>query len=87
MPTRRTVVYCDLFEADLDAIKQDVPRIEEFVEGAEIILSRSPHVGFQINDVIWYLPGFTVDAALYYTFDDERVFFISIQRVRVEEEQ
>jgi hypothetical protein len=63
-------------------IELNVPRADEFVEGAETILSRRPEAGFQLAESnVWFVPGHTVDAALYYTFDEDNVYFISITKV------
>ncbi len=63
-------------------IEPNVKRADEFIEGAETILARNPESGFPLeNSTVWFIAGHTVDVALYYTFDDDHVYFLSIQRV------
>jgi hypothetical protein len=63
-------------------IEPNVPRADEFVEGAETILSRQPESGFQLGESnVWFVAGHTVDAALYYTFDEDNVYLLSIKKV------
>jgi hypothetical protein len=63
-------------------IEANVRRADEFVEGAETVLSRQPESGFQLDESnVWFIPGHTVDAALYYTFDEDKVYFLSIKKV------
>jgi hypothetical protein len=66
----------------MSQIESNVPRADEFVEGVETILSRQPESGFQIGDSsIWFVAGHTVDAAIYDTFDEANVYFLSIKKV------
>ncbi len=78
---RRTIVYDPLFEEQMAEFEPNIKRADEFIEGAETILSRSPESGFQLEDSsVWFVPGHTVDLVLYYTFDENHVYFLSIQR-------
>ena len=72
------------FERQLREIIPDARRADEYVEGAENVLSRDPAYGTQLEDSdVWFLPMEDVpdmpQVMLYYTFNDERVFFISIE--------
>ena len=63
-------------------IEPNVRRADEFLEGVETILSRQPESGYQLGDSnVWFIAGRTVDIALYYTFDDDYVYFLSIEKV------
>ena len=62
-------------------IESSVRRADEFLEGAENILARRPDFGHQLDDSsVWFLPGHTIDVVLYYTFDDNHVYFLSIEK-------
>jgi hypothetical protein len=68
------------------AIERDVRRADEFLEGAETILSRQPESGYQLEDSsVWFVAGHTVDLALYYAFDEDHVYFLSIQKATLPE--
>jgi hypothetical protein len=78
----RTIIYDPRFEQDLARIIPNVRRADEFLEGAEQILSRTPEAGYQLEDSnVWFVGGHTVDVALYYTFDADHVYLLSIERV------
>lgn len=78
----RTIVRDPRFEQDMARIVPSVQRADEFLEGAEQILSRTPEAGYQIEDSnVWFIGGHTVDVALYYTFDDDLVHFLAIEKV------
>lgn len=82
----RTVVFDKRFEEELAQIESQVRRADEFVDGAVTILSRDPEAGFQLsNSQVWFVCGHTVDAALYYTFDADHVYFLSIEKTRLPE--
>ena len=52
------------------------------MEGTEKVLSRNPEEGCQIDHLnVRFIPGYTVDLALYYTFDEDRVYFLSITKI------
>lgn len=54
--------------------------------GAENISSRDPESGCQLEgSSVWFVCGHTVDAALYYTFDADHVYFLSIKRTKMPE--
>jgi hypothetical protein len=78
----RTIVYDPRFRQDLERIIPGVRRSDEFLEGAEQILSRTPEAGCQLEDSnVWFVAGHTVDVALYYTFDADNVYLLSIEKV------
>ena len=70
----------------MDYIEPIVRRADEFMEGAETILARNPEIGCQLEDSkVWFVCGHTVDAALYYTFDEDYVHFLSIEKTKLPE--
>lgn len=86
MPDRlRTIIKLEAFEEDLRAISADPVRADEFAEAAEWVLARDPGMGTQVarDSLVWFLPmadlGLGAQMALYYTFDDERVYFLSVR--------
>ena len=82
----RTVVYDPRFEEELARIYPHVQRADEFVNGAENILARNPECGCPLGDSqVWFICGHTVDAAIYYTFDADNVYFLSIEKSRLPE--
>jgi hypothetical protein len=45
-----------------------------------------PRPGVSLKDLpVWFVCGHTVDAALYYTFDADHVYFLSIKRTKMPE--
>lgn len=79
MEKLRTVVRNSRFQAELDAIEPRVERADEFLKGIEMVLARLPECGRRIgNTEVWFIAGWTVDLAIYYAFDDERVILLSI---------
>ncbi len=91
MDNYRTIVKNPLFEQDLTKLEMDAVRADEFTEGAEFVLSRNPEYGTEIAKNVWFLPmwqpaqGKRVN--LYYTFDRNCVYFLSLQRAVGEAEE
>jgi hypothetical protein len=82
----RTIVYDERFEYELARIEPNVRRAHEFVEGAENVLSRHPEAGYRLEGSnVWFIGGHTVDVALYYTFDSDNVYFLSIEKTKLPE--
>jgi len=78
----RTIIRTKRFERETARLVPSVRRADEFLEGAETILSRQPEAGFRLENLnVWFISGYTVDVVLYYTFDDDRVYFLSIQKL------
>jgi hypothetical protein len=78
----RTIIRDKRFEQEMATIERNVRRADEFMEGAETILSRQPESGFPLEQTnVWFIAGHTVDLALYYTFDENNVYLLSIQKV------
>ncbi len=78
---QRSVVREHEFEEQLRAIIADAEEADEFVAGAENLLSRDPEIGSAIGDGVWFLPMAVVgdsQISLYYTFDAERVMLLAI---------
>ena len=82
-PRMRTVICDPRFDAELRQIESDVQKADDFIEGAERILSRSPESGHCLGPQahVWFLSGHTVDAAIFYTFDENNVYLLSIRKV------
>jgi hypothetical protein len=82
----RTIVYDERFVSEMAKIEPNVRRADEFIEGAERILSRDPEAGCQLEgSQVWIICGHTVDAAIYYTFDKDNVYFLSIEKTKLPE--
>jgi hypothetical protein len=85
MPTSKHRVIVEEFQFldELSELEPDVIRADEFVEGAKFVLSRNPEYGEHIAKNVWFLPMWRAEegrsVVLYYTFDSERVIFLSIQ--------
>ena len=81
----RSICWEERFEREFREIMPDVRRADEFLAGIDWKLSRDPSVGVQAfsDSKIWLLfmhdlpgsPGLT----LYYRFDDQYVYLLSIQ--------
>lgn len=84
MPVYRDIVRTERFERELQKLEEDPRRADEFTEAVEWTLARDPTSGTQIKDVppIWFIPmvdiPFGSSVAIYYTFDDSRVWLLSI---------
>ncbi len=71
---------------DLEAIEADVQRADEFLEGVETVLSRSPMSGLQSkpDSPIWCIPSVyertMTSLIVYYTFDEDYVWLLSIRK-------
>lgn len=79
----RTIIRDAVFEAEMQKIEGDVQKADEFLRGAETVLSREPEAGHHVGggSHVRFLPGYTVDLAIYYTFDDANVYLLSIRKV------
>jgi len=78
----RTIIYDPRFDQDLARITPSVERADDFLEGAEQILSRTPQAGFRLEDSnVWFVAGHTIDLALYYTFDDDHVYMLAVEKI------
>jgi hypothetical protein len=85
---RRDVFRQPGFDQDLLRLGFDAVRADEFTEGAEWILSRYPDFGTKLaqNLNVWFLPigRPSQGLSLYYTYDEDRVYFLSLQRASEE---
>jgi hypothetical protein len=80
----RLVIREKQFERELRALISDPVEADEFVEAAEWVLVNVPETGvlFAVGSPIWVLPMAPVagkPVTLYYAFDDETLWLISIQ--------
>jgi hypothetical protein len=81
MDKLREIVRNSRFEEELLSIEPHVKKADEFLEGVEMVLARLPECGHRIgNSTVWFIAGWTVDLAIYYTFDEDRVVLLSICR-------
>jgi hypothetical protein len=70
----------------MSKIEPNVRRADEFIEGAEQILARDPWVGAPLDgSQVWFISGHKVDAAIYYTFDKDYVYLLSIEKIKMPE--
>jgi hypothetical protein len=67
------------FADELAELQPNAIRADEFMDGAVRVLSRNPTYGTQLGKHVWFLPMFSGHIVLYYTFDDDHVYFLSIQ--------
>lgn len=80
---RRSIVREHAFEHGLRALIPDAREADGFTEGAEFLLSADPRAGIELvrGGGLWVLPMAPIDGrgvALYYFFDAETVWFVSI---------
>ncbi len=89
-PVLRDVAYSERYEKELSEFDSDVKRTDEFLQGAVWTLSRNPEHGTQIskNSPVWFLPiedtPTATPVAIYYTFNEKKVVFLSIRKVTAE---
>jgi hypothetical protein len=87
----REIVKNPLFEQDLSKLEFDAVRADEFTEGAEFVLSRNAEYGTRIARDVWFLPmwrpGEGRSVNLYYTFDQDHVYFLALQPASEEVEE
>lgn len=69
-----------------DLIKDGIKAADEFIEALEFALARKAEIGSQVttdDPPVWFIPTVHVDRitplAVYYTFDAEHVYLLSIQ--------
>lgn len=80
----RDAIYTERFEDELRAIESNARRADEFLRGAEWTLCREPTAGTRLRreSDVWFLPMAETPTSevlnVYYTFNDETVFFLSI---------
>jgi hypothetical protein len=67
------------FADELKEIESDSLRADEFMEGAIQVLCRKPTLGTLTGKNVWFLPMVGGKVVLYYTFDDDHVYLLSIQ--------
>ena len=83
----RAVIQSHRFEQEMAAIEARVERSDQFLEGAEWYLVRCPEVEMQLgNSHVWFLPTEELVAMeplmIYYTFNDDRVVLLSIEKAK-----
>jgi len=87
----RSIVKNPRFEQDLSQLEFDAVRADEFTEGAEFVLSRNPEYGTKITKDVWFLPMWRPaegrNVNLYYTFDQDHVYFLALQLATEEVEE
>lgn len=80
----RQIIEEHRFSSELKQIISLERRAEEFSDGAKWVLARDPRRGKQIGTShVWFLPIHDAPGILpiilYYTFDDDNVYFLSVQ--------
>jgi len=85
MPLKmRTIVRDAIFEADAAEICGSIKKSDDFLEAVELVLARYPGCGTRLDKShVWFLPAHTISLVVYYTFDDERVYLISVQETEI----
>ena len=83
----RTIVRTHRFELELNHLLQsNVRAVDEFIEATEWALSRRAEIGTPVGRTngteVWFLPIVTVarvdQLMVYYTFDADHVYLLSI---------
>ena len=75
----RSVVESQRFAEELQKLRSDPVRADDFMDGAKWVLSRKPEIGTKIGKSVWFLPMAIGNAVIYYTFDEDQVDLLSIQ--------
>ncbi len=87
----REIVEDTQFADELQELEPDAIRADEFVDGAKWVLSHSPEYGTLSGKKVWFLPMGRSNAGrslvLYYSFNADYVFFLSIQIATDEESE
>lgn len=81
----REIIREPEFEEELRALIGDAEEADEFVAAAEYLLASEPESGTRESEVVWVLPMSPIGHAaiwLFYTFDAQRVTFLSIRPFR-----
>jgi hypothetical protein len=81
-PKMRTIVREHPFEREIKALGESSDgKAYEFMEAIEMVLSRNPQCGHHLGDShVWFLAGHTIPLVVYYTFDENNVFLLSMQK-------
>jgi len=84
---RRQIIEEHRFAGQLQDLIINSKRADDFVDGAKNILSLNPSQGKQTRPggLIWFIPAEEgvpglEDIAIYYAFDETRVWLLSIQK-------
>jgi hypothetical protein len=75
----REIVESAQFSDELRELEPDAVRADELFEGAVWVLSRNPEYGTKTGPNVWFLPMLGSDLVIRYTFDENHVYFLSIQ--------
>lgn len=70
------------FVDELQELEPDAVRADEFVEGAKFVLSRNPRAGTMVSEHVWFLPMWPEPAVIFYTFDEDHVYLLSIEKTK-----
>ena len=73
------------FSDELERLISDPIRADEFVDGAKFMLARQPRIGTHIGNNVWFLPMSGESVSLYYSFDRDHVYLLSIVKTSEEE--
>jgi hypothetical protein len=77
-----TIVEEERFTTELAALMANPVRADEFMEGAIWVLARKPEAGIKLTEDVWILPMLLRNISLFYRFDDNHVYLLSIRSIR-----
>lgn len=85
-PNLRSVQYQKQFDRELEGIEPDFARADEFIRGTEWVLARHPELGFNIpGTTVWMVATRDLHefpaVVIFYTFNETKVFMLSIKVV------
>jgi hypothetical protein len=78
---RRSIVREHSFERGLRALIENAEAADAFVESAEFLLAANPREGVEAMPGVWMFTMAPIDGrgiTLYYSFNDETVWFLAI---------
>ena len=85
----RTCVWEDRFSTELKRIEADAKRADDLICGIDWVLARDPKSGINIpNTQVWHIVSRDIPKSrhlvIFYTFSDEKVFFLSVTQSPIE---
>lgn len=89
----RKIIKTHRFEHELRDLRPDAREADDFIEAAEWALPRDPRIGSLLttgsDSPVWFLPIIDEERItpimLFYTFDEETIYLLSIRRTSREE--
>ena len=80
----RIIVEEDRFRDELAALRPNPVRADEFVDGVKNFVCKDPADGKKIGDNMWFLPMRISNLAVYYRFNEDYVYLLSIRAVETQ---